>query len=274
MKKLFLIVPAFILIMGFVYSRIMDDKMKHLLQVIQLSEDNAKNIIFSDCSGSYFSLPGLKGLKSIAVGDRASFVESVGNYVKENTTSKDFIKRYNEFRETKKPSPPEKPKSTAEQKKEQKESIQKAIENLEKTKKQMPADQQSSFDETIKSFKEQLKEIDNPDNPMFNADMEKMMKQMYDKQTADYNQKLDDWNKEYPENNPKPMIKKWLRNFLDKTNDVDYNAQTADDQYGRKVFVNSKYESKDYLWKLCYRAGKKPVEAARKFAQAWFGELK
>ena len=28
------------------------------------------------------------------------------------------------------------------------------------------------------------------------------------------------------------------------------------------------------MWKLCYWAGKETTEAARKFAQAWLGELK
>ena len=161
----------------------------------------------------------------------------------------------------------------AEQREEQKAAIKQGIENLEKAKTQLPKDQQATFDETIKSYKEQLKEIDNLDNPMYNADMEKMTQQVYEQQVADFNQKVEAWNNEYPKDNPKPLIKKWLQTFLDQSKDIDYKAETTTNQYGKKVFVNQKYEAKDTFWKNCYRAGKEPVEAARKFAQKWLSEL-
>ncbi len=274
MKKLILLVPVLTLILGFVFGHIIDDKMKKLLSQLDYSEDNAKSNLFSDISGPSFYLPSFKLFKSMSSGDRVSVVETVGKYTKEFTASSDFIKRYNDYRETKKPDAPEKPKSADELKKEQKENIKKAIENMEKTKKQMPADQQASFDETIKSFKEQLKEVDNPDNPMYSKDMENMMQQGYQQQLADYNKEVDEWNKEYPENNPKPMIKKWLQNFLDNTKDINFKAETAADTNGKEIFVKTEFERKDNLWKMCYRAGKAPVEAARKFAQNWLKELK
>ena len=39
-------------------------------------------------------------------------------------------------------------------------------------------------------------------------------------------------------------------------------------------FANPEYEKKSGQWKLCYRAGKEPVEAARAFAKEWLGEMK
>jgi hypothetical protein len=130
------------------------------------------------------------------------------------------------------------------------------------------------FDETIKSYQEQLKEIDDPNNPMFSKDMENMYQQGYKQEMTNYNSKLADWNKEYPANNPKPMIKKWISSFLERTANVDYSAKTAADQYGKELFVNQKYEQKDDLWKMSYRAGKQPMDAARSFAQSWLSELK
>jgi hypothetical protein len=274
MKKIFLLVAVSFLILGFSTGELLDDKMKSLLKQISLSEENAKNSIFSNCTGPYFYLPNLKNIKGMATGDRVSTVETVGNYVKEFVTSKEFVKRYNEYRESKKPSPPEKPKSVSELKNQQKEDLKTSIENMKVTKSQMPADQQSTFDETITMLEEQLKEVDNPDNPMFSADMENMMQEGYKNELEFYNQEVAEWEKKYPANNPNGMVKQWLSEFIATSKDVDFNAKTALDEKGRTLFVKKDYESKDYLWKVCFRAGKETTESASKFAQAWLGELK
>jgi recombinational DNA repair ATPase RecF len=96
---------------------------------------------------------------------------------------------------------------------------------------------------------------------------------MYDQQMAEYNNKVAEWQNEYPENNLKPLIKKWLEKFIDGSKDVDFSAQTATNQYNREVFVKQEYESKSSLWKLCYRAGKEATNAGRSFAQKWLSEL-
>ncbi len=39
------------------------------------------------------------------------------------------------------------------------------------------------------------------------------------------------------------------------------------------MFANPDYEAKDGQWKMCFRAGRGVVEAAREEAQAWLKEL-
>jgi predicted Zn-dependent protease len=210
----------------------------------------------------------------MAVGERVSLVETVGNYVKGFVSSKDFVKRYNEYRESQKPSPPEKPQSSDELKNKQREDLKKSIEDMKVTKSQMPTDQQAMFDETIKTLQEQLKELDNPDNPMYSPEMDKIMRESYAQQLEDHKQKLSEWGKKYPADNPNGMVKHWLEEFIAKSKEVDFNAKTALDEKGRTLFVKQEYENKDYLWKICFRAGKETTESARKFAQAWLSELK
>ena len=127
MKKILIILPLLFIGAGFYAGKIIDDKAKNLLQTMKLSEDNAKNTIFSDISSSSFYLPGIKELKSIAENDRATQVEVIGKYVNDFTTTEDFKKRYNEYRESRKPSPPEKPKTSAELKEEYKNDLNKSI---------------------------------------------------------------------------------------------------------------------------------------------------
>ncbi len=273
MKKIFFVIPLLLVVAGFYTGQLIDDRAKTLLQTLKLSENDAKNTIFSDISSNSFYLPGIRELKSIALNDRAAQVEITGKYVRDFTATEEFKKKYNEYRESRKPSPPEKPKTSAELKKETKESTQKSIEEMKVTKTQMPADQQAMFDETIKMLEDQLKEIDNPDNPMFSPQMDEYSKMAYDQQMEQHKKDIAEWEAKYPVNNPKPLIKTWLESFLEQSKDIDFGAQTAIDK-NRTLFVKQEYERKSNFWKLCYRAGKETTEAGRKFAQTWLGELK
>jgi len=273
-KKLFFLFVFFLIAVGFYARHIIDDNANALLKTIKLSENEAKNTIFSDISSASFYLPGIKELKSIALNDRSSQVQVLGKDVKDFTTTEDFKKRYNEFRESRKPSPPEKPKTMAEQKKQYKEDIQKSINEMKEAQSQAPADQKSIYDGTIESMEAQLKDIDSPNNPMFSPEMDVYMQQAYEQQLQQHKQEIAEWEAKYPVNNPNSLIKTWLESFIEQTKDVDFNAQTAIDQNGRSLFVKQEYERKNNLWKLCYRGGKETTEVGRKFAQSWLSELK
>jgi len=273
MKKHFFLFPIILLVLGFYAGHIIDENAQSLLKKIKITDDEAKNTIFSDIAGPSFYFPGIRELKSIAVNDRASQVEIIAKYVKDFTKTEEFKKRYNEFRETRKPSPPEKPKTMAELKKESKQNLQQSIEEMKTTKAAMPTDQQSMFDETIKTLEEQLKEMDDPNNTMFSPEMDKYNQQAYEMQMEQHKKEISDWETKCPANNPNLLIKSWLQSFLEQSQGVDFNAQTAIDN-NRTLFVKQEYERKDYLWKLCFRGGKETTEAGRKFAQTWMGELK
>jgi Asp-tRNA(Asn)/Glu-tRNA(Gln) amidotransferase A subunit family amidase len=274
MKKILFFLPVVIILTGFYTGKLIDDRVKTLLKTIKLTENDVQQTIFSDFTSPSFYFPGVRELKSIALNDRASQVEVIGKYVKDFTKSDDFIKRYNDYRESRKPSPPEKPKTVEEMKKENKENLTKSIEEMKKASASSPEDQKAMFDETIKALEEQLKSIDDPDNPMYNSQMDSYIQQGYQQQLEQHKNDIAEWEAKYPVNNPNGIIKNCLNEFLNKTKDIDFNAQTAIDQYKKNVFVKQEYERKDYLWKLGFRAGKETTESARKFAQTWLNELK
>jgi flagellar biosynthesis GTPase FlhF len=273
MKKLLIVIPVLFLLFGFTLSRTINQKMQDILNQIQYSDESAKNMIFDNCNGPSFYYPNPMKLKALASKDKAAMVSLIGDYVKSYVNSDEFLQRYKEFKEQQKPTPPEKPQTAKEMKEAQKASIKEGIENLKKTKASMPKDQQASFDETIKSFQDQLKDLDDPNNSPYNADFDKMMQQGYEQQMDDYNAKVAEWNKQYPDN-PTPMVKKWLQAFLDASKDVDYNAKLIDGEDGKKLFASTAYERKPYEWKLFYRVGKETVDAGRKYAEAWLKKLK
>ncbi|MCK7526510.1 MAG: hypothetical protein MZV64_57390 [Ignavibacteriales bacterium] len=54
----------------------------------------------------------------MAIGDRVSAIESIGKNIKEYVASKEFVEKYNQLREDRKPTPPETPKYSAQLKEE------------------------------------------------------------------------------------------------------------------------------------------------------------
>jgi hypothetical protein len=72
----------------------------------------------------------------------------------------------------------------------------------------------------------------------------------------------------YP-SDPQKLVRKRLEEFLEVSGSVDFNAKM-----NGSMFANPEYESKDDKWKMCYRAGKDVITAAREDAKNWLDELK
>ena len=73
--------------------------------------------------------------------------------------------------------------------------------------------------------------------------------------------------KKYP-SDPDEMVKKRLEDFLAISATVDFDAEL-----NGWLFVDPDYEKKPAEWKMCYRAGKNVVMAAREEAQKWLDEI-
>lgn len=272
MKTILFILISVVFAHGSIANKLLDDKIQKVLAQFNISEDFAKRQILSNIAGPSYYIPNLKVLKNLALGERAELVKTIGTGIKEFVKSEEFIKNYNQYLEDRKPSPPEAPKYSEQLKKEHKESLTKSISEMEKQMTTLPSDQKAMFQDVIGQLKQQLKDVDNPNNPMFSSDMDTYIKQDYDMQIDTYNAQIAEWEKNYPKNSPNPMIKNWLERFLDNSKDIDFNAQLKNEK-GKQIFVNSAYERKDNQWKLYFRAGKEPVEAARTFARQWLTEI-
>ena len=90
MKKTIILFPLVFLLAGFTINLFIDGKIQEVLNKLQLTDSSAKEFFFNDCSGPSFYVPNLKSLKNISTGDRSSFVQIIGDYVKQYTTSKEF----------------------------------------------------------------------------------------------------------------------------------------------------------------------------------------
>ncbi len=274
MRKFFFLSPVLLLLLGFTAGHIVDDSLNRALLQFKTSEEEAKIDIFNDVTGPSYFIPNVKTLRDLSPAERISMVELMGKYIKEYLASKEFIEKYNQYREDKKPKAPEAPKYSAQLKDEQREGLKRSIAEMEKSKSQVTKEQQAIFDDIIKGLRQQLTGIDDPKNTMYTPEMDSYIKQSYAMQMDAYNTSVAEWEISYPKNNPHPLIKKWIKAFLDKSGDINFNAKTTEIKIGMIKFIDQEYEHKDSQWKLYFRAGKETVTAARIYAQAWLGELK
>jgi hypothetical protein len=54
---------------------------------------------------------------------------------------------------------------------------------------------------------------------------------------------------------------------------MPWNAKLVPGYGGKMKFADPQLESKSSEWKMCFRAGKEPVDAARAFAAEWLNQL-
>lgn len=81
--------------------------------------------------------------------------------------------------------------------------------------------------------------------------------------------------REFDEKHPvdsRMAVANLLQRFLDACHDVDFDAKLISSG-GRTAFAKTEYEQKPGEWKMCFRAGREPMTAARTAAQAWLKEL-
>lgn len=273
MKKNTLLFSTLFLILGIASNSGADDNLSSLLQLLKFNEQSAQAALVNAVTGPSYSIPNVKALKMLPVQERIAMVQLAGKQAKAYLASAEFIATYNAFRETKKPKPPEEPKYSRQLSDEHRANLQRNIDEMEKSKSALPKEQQTAMDGVINSLKLQLQELDRPDNTVFPADIDNHLKQAHAGEMAKYGERLVAWEQAYPADNPKPMIKQWLAVFLEKSADVDFEAQTTEAKPGVITFTNPEYERKDKLWKLLFRAGKETTSSARTFAQEWLTEL-
>lgn len=200
---------------------------------------------------------------------RAAMVEQVLVWTKAHVASPQFAKDYAAFREQQKPASPDAAGSIDDELKRRRAQQAAELEESRKALASMPAEYRKQAEEALKEAAAALKALDTPEQrSMEREQLEEERRQ----QKADYDNALREWNTKYPAT-PSALIKHRIREFLDATAGVDYDAKLV--QSGsRKRFANPEYEARPAEWKLAFRAGRETTEKARAFAQMWLQELR
>ena len=242
------------------------------LRQLGLTQSSAQGLVWTSLQGGYPAFPSRDALKRVPAGDRVAIVRWAGELAKAFTRSPRFEGLYAEHRESRKPRPPEAPTSMDEQLQTQKAELQSSIREMEASLGSMPADQRQSMKEVLDTLRQQVKELDDPRNPLLSPEMREIQAQANAAELKAHGERVAQWEKDYPPR-AASLVEKRLREFLDASREVDFTAQLVPGPGGKMVFARADYERKPSSWKLCYRAGRETVEAARAVASQWLEEL-
>lgn len=244
-----------------------------VLTQLGLNAASAKELLMSGVGSGWVDYGAAAGeFKKAPAALRVELVQGAIAWAKSFTATPDFKASYAKLRETRKPEAPKfvgtPEEEYARQREEQAKAQAKGNEDMKKAMASMPPDQRKQMEEAMKQAAEVVKQMDTPAMHKMMVDGIRMSREQ---QATEYTAGMKKWNEEYPEN-PNPVIARRLKAFLDMSAGVDFDAKLVQ-KNGKMRFVNETYESKPSEWKVCYRAGKEPVLAARAAADAWMKEL-
>lgn len=253
-------------LISFTVRSLGDDFLKQL----GLTKPGAEEKIRQGILGGSLDTYGIKGIKNIAAGNRAAVASDILSYTKKYVSTADFIKNYNEMRDYYKPKF-QKLQTPDEMRAEAVANQKKSIAQIEESIKKADASTKPIFENVLKTAKEDLKKIEDP-NSKHNAAYAKNYEQGVKQNQQNYDRQIADWEAKYPSNHLL-YVKKRLQEFLNETADIDFEAELIT-KNGKKYFVNRAYESKGNRWKMAFRAGKDVITTARTFTEKWMSEIK
>jgi hypothetical protein len=233
---------------------------QNALSQLGATEQTAKEAAISAINNGYFN-PGSdagKAFRNASPAVQKTIVSGLATWLKAFVSSAEFKRLYGEARENYKPEPPSSAAGGAD-------DARKGIEEMKKALASLPPDQRKEMEETIKQMMATMS--DPATQKMMNEGAAASAKEAQEQ----YRKDLAKWREEYPEN-PNVLVARRLREFLATSGEVDFAAK-LEQRDGKMKFVESKYEEKPAQWKLCYRAGREAIAAARAIATAWLNEL-
>jgi hypothetical protein len=234
------------------------------------TKDIQPRMVSAFVNGSIPVYPNRKQFLGATPALRAAFVKEALTWVKAYTESPAFLDDYKKQREAAKPAPTAAQGSVDERYAKYLADQRRAIEELKKNVAKMSPEMQKQMADTVKQTEA------NADRMSKDPQMAAMMKQGLAQQAVgeqkDFQERLAGFEKKFPAD-PKVLVADRLRQFLDVSKDVAFDAKLVPEGGGTMRFADPQYERKSDQWKLCYRAGKDATLAARAFATEWLKQL-
>ncbi len=236
-----------------------------------VKEDEAKRqAVFALTSNRVPVQLAAKAFKAADSALRAKLVQGAMAWFKAYSESAAFKADYDRQRESAKPAPPRPKESVDSQLARQKAERLKNLEDMRKSLDKMTPEMRKTMEATIKQMEETFAQQDA--DPRMAALMRQGLEAQQAEEEKSYRERVAQHEKRFPAD-PRVLIAQRLQGFLDVSKDVDFDAKLYAAERGKMKFANGAYESKPETWKLCYRAGKPAVDAARAFAFSWLKEI-
>lgn len=242
-----------------------------ILQSLGVSKaDASREVVTSLARGSVWFEPARRAFVKAPPAARAAMTDQVLAWTKAFVMSPEFDKVYAAVREEAKPEGPEARGSIEAELKAREAQHAAEIAEMKKSLAEVPAEYRKEAEKAIREAEAEWNRMKK--DPEFQASLRQQAEGEREDEKQRYQDDLQRWNEEYPANGRK-LVALRLREFLSASENVAWDAKLV--KSGTKMrFADERYEAMPAEWKLCYRAGKEPVERARAFAAAWLKELK
>ena len=231
-----------------------------------VSDATGKRIVDDWLDSGYLSLsPAAKAFRAAAPASRTTLVKNAVAWAKTYTESSGFKAAYEKERQANRPSPPEVKGTVEDELARQSAERKQSVEEMKKGLAQLTPEIRKAMEAAIKEAEAANRKMDT------DPQMAAMVRQMVEAERASdqeaYKGRLAAHEQRWPAD-PKALVARRLQEFLDLSKDVDFDAKLV--PAGKLMrFADPRYEEKPPVWKLCYRAGREAVAAAREAAQAW-----
>jgi hypothetical protein len=242
-----------------------------VVTTLRTTATEAQTSIFMTLTTGVPALTGDRSAFIAASGEaRAQMVRAAFSIARAFAGSAAFAKRYALYRDAQRPRRPEGPQTGGEALARQQQAMEQAVEQARQNAAKMPADARKQLEDSIADMRKQIAEL-NAD-PQYRAAVDQMAATNARQEEADFAQKVAAFDTEFPEN-VDALVARRLRQFLTTCGDVDFDAELEAGADQRQRFVNPAYERRSSDWKMCFRAGKPAVDAARAAADEWLNTL-
>jgi hypothetical protein len=242
-----------------------------VLATLGTNATDAHNSIFMTLSSGFPALAGERSAFTAASGEaRAAMVRAVFVIARRFAASADFARRYALYRDAQRPQRPDVPRSGADALGQQQQAMEQAIAQALENAARMPADARKQLEDSIADMRKQIAEL-NAD-PAYRASVDQMAAANAQQDDAEFARKLAVFDAEFPED-VRTLVARRLRQFLVTCADIDFDAELVTGPDRQRRFVNPAYERRSRDWKMCFRAGKPAVDAARAAADEWLTTL-
>ena len=236
-----------------------------------LKENEFKQrIVSSLANGTIPVYPDKKLFKAASPAVQAAFVKNALGWVKAYSESAAFKADYDKQRESAKPAPPKSKGTPDEQFAKYLAEQRQSLETLKKNVAKMSPDMQKQMEGTVKQLGASVER--SARDPQMAAIMKQSFEQANISEQRDFQDRLAKNEKKYPAD-PRVLIAARLHQFLELSQDIAFDAKLVPNSVGKMKFADPQYEAKSSQWKLCYRAGREPVQAARAFATQWLRQI-
>jgi hypothetical protein len=240
---------------------------RDVLSTLGTTLEEARNSIFSSFATGIPALGGERTVfKAASPDERAVMVRAVIALARTFVSSPEFARRYALYRKAQEPQPAEVPRTGDEARQQQQESIELAIKQATAGAANLPPEARRQLEESIAEMRKQIAEL-NAD-PEYRAQVDRAAAADAREAAADFKRQRAMFNSEFPEQ-VNALVARRLRQFLLACSDVDFAAKLEPTSEKKMRFVNPAYERRSAEWKMCYRAGKPAVDAARAAAEEW-----